>query len=429
MAHLTHSQRTLIESGLKQRDSFKEIARKIGKSPSSVSREVLKHRVDSDKGAYGRITNRCIYRRNCDRLRVCDSNCSKRCSACTKCNASCPNFEEEICERLSLPPYVCNGCKDEYRCVLKKKFYVHDHAEQEYKRTLRQARTGAAITEEERIELGNLLDSGLKKGQSVHHIMSSRKDEFQVCEKTVYRYINQGLFRQHPGRTELPKAPGMRPRRKKGAELKIDSQCRKGRTLEDFVEYCRKNANPNIVEMDSVIGRRGGKVLLTMNFNNCTFLLAFIRDSNNSQSVIDIFNQLERKLGTDLFRKLFPVILTDNGSEFSNPEALEKSCMTDSRRTRIFYCDPYSSWQKGHVENNHENLRKIFPKGQSINQFSQKQINTAVSHLNSFARASLNDVPAILLFEQIYGSSVLKKLGVKLISSSEICLTPELFEK
>jgi hypothetical protein len=81
------------------------------------------------------------------------------------------------------------------------------------------------------------------------------------------------------------------------------------------------------------------------------------------------------------------------------------------------------------VENNHENLRKIFPKGQSINQFSQEQINTAVSHLNSFARASLNDVPAILLFEQIYGSSVLKKLGVKLISSSEICLTPELFEK
>ena len=107
---------------------------------------------------------------------------------------------------------------------MKKKFYVHDHAEHEYKRTLRQARTGAAITEEERIELGNLLDSGLKKGQSVHHIMSLRKDEFQVCEKTVYRYINQGLFRQHPGRTELPKAPGMRPRRKKRAELKIDSQ-------------------------------------------------------------------------------------------------------------------------------------------------------------------------------------------------------------
>ena len=128
-------------------------------------------------------------------------------------------------------------------------------------------------------------------------------------------------------------------------------------------------------------------------------------------------------------KKLFPVVLTDNGSEFSNPEALEKSCMTDGRRTRIFYCDPYSSWQKGHVENNHENLRKIFTKGQSMNQFSQEQITTAVSHLNSFARVSLNNVPAISLFEQIYGSSVLKKLGVKLISPSDICLTPELLEK
>ena len=64
--------------------------------------------------------------------------------------------------------------------------------------------------------------------------------------------------------------------------------------------------------MDSAIGRRGGKVLLAMNFNNCTFLLAFIRDRNNSQSVIDIFNQLERKSGTALFRKLSPVILTEN---------------------------------------------------------------------------------------------------------------------
>ena len=120
MAHLTHSQRTLIESGLKQRDSFKEIAVSIGKSPSSVSREVLKHRIDSDKGAYGRITNRCIHCRNCNRLRVCDANCSKRCSACTKCNAVCPNFEEEICERLSLPPYVCNGCE----CYLLNRCFV-----------------------------------------------------------------------------------------------------------------------------------------------------------------------------------------------------------------------------------------------------------------------------------------------------------------
>ncbi|MBR2440008.1 MAG: helix-turn-helix domain-containing protein [Lentisphaeria bacterium] len=78
MAHLTHSQRSLIKSGLKNQDSFKEISRSIGKSPSTVSQEVLKHRIDSDKGTYGRITNRCIYRRNCSRLRVCDELCKTK---------------------------------------------------------------------------------------------------------------------------------------------------------------------------------------------------------------------------------------------------------------------------------------------------------------------------------------------------------------
>lgn len=429
MSHLSHSQRTLIESGLRNHDSFKVIAQSIGKSPSTVSREILKHRIDSDKGAYGRITNRCIYRRDCNRLGVCDTKCTKRCSSCVKCNSACAKFEEDICSKLSAPPYVCNGCKDEHRCVLRKKFYIHDSAEKEYKHTLRNARTGAAITEEERIELGSLLDSGLKKGQSIHHIMISRKDEFQVCEKTIYRYINQNMFQQRPGRTELPKAPGMRPRRKKGPELKVDQKCRVGRSLDDFKEFCRRNNNPNIVEMDSVIGKRGGKVLLTMNFNNCTFLLAFIRNSNNSQSVIDIFNKLEMEIGTDVFKKLFPVILTDNGSEFSNPEALEKSCMANEKRTRIFYCNPYSSWQKGHVENNHENLRKIFPKGQSMNSFSQEQVNVAVSHLNSFARKNLNDTSPISLFEQIYGNSILSKIGIKKISFENVCLTPELLKK
>ena len=428
MAHLTHSERDLIESGLRNHDSLKEIARKVGKSPSSISREVMKHRVESNKGAFGRVTNRCIHRRKCERMGICNLRCPRRCSACSKCNSVCPHYQEDICTRLSSPPYVCNGCKDEYRCVLRKKYYYHDDAETAYKLQLREARTGATLTEEERKVLGKLLESGLERGQSIHHMMVFRKDEFQVSERSVYRYVNLGLFSQHPGRAELPKAPGMRPRRKKGRELKIDSKCRIGRSLADFEQYCHQHHNPSVVEMDSVIGCRGGKVLLTLNFNNCTFLLVFIRDSNNSQSVIDLFNQLEKLLGTEVFKRLFPVILTDNGSEFSNPEALEKSCLNKGRRTRIFYCDPYSSWQKGHVENNHENLRKIFPKGVSLNRFSPEQIQLSVSHLNSFARASLNNIPAISLFEQLYGKKILQKLGIKLIPPEEICLTPQLFD-
>lgn len=430
MTHLTHSQRTLIENGLRRRKSFREIAADIGKSHTTVSREVLKHRVNSDKGAYGRVTNRCVFRRECSRRAQCDkSNCNRKCSACARCNSVCPAFQEEFCGLLEQVPYVCNGCKDEHRCVLRKKYYIHDHAEKEYKKVLSNSRSGATLTEDERLAIGTILDAGLAKGQSVHHIMVSQKDNFRVCEKSVYRYINKGLFFQRPGRMELPKAPGMKPRRKKGSEHKIDTKCRIGRTLDDYLAFREKNPNTAIVEMDSVIGKRGGKVLLTFNFNNCTFMLAFLREANTSQSVIDTFNFLEKLMGPATFKKLFPVILTDNGTEFSNPDALENSPLTEKRRTRLFYCDPYSSWQKGHVENNHENLRRIFPKGETLDSFTQNDVNLAISHLNSFARVSLNDVPSIVLFEKIYGSDVLKKLGVRLIEKTEVCLTPQLLKK
>lgn len=104
--------------------------------------------------------------------------------------------------------------------------------------------------------------------------------------------------------------------------------------------------------MDSVIGTVGGKVLLTMNFNNYSLMLMYLSDSDHSQSAIDVFNMLEECLTIEGFQTLSLVVLTNNGSEFSNPGALEKSPFTGKTRTRVFYCNPYSSWQKGHVDNN-----------------------------------------------------------------------------
>jgi IS30 family transposase len=183
------------------------------------------------------------------------------------------------------------------------------------------------------------------------------------------------------------------------------------------------------VEMDSVLGRRGGKVLLTIHFNNCGLSLAFLRDANNSQSVIDVFNSLEKRLTFKVFQKLFPVMLTDNGSKFSNPSALETSPFNSKRRTRIFYCNPYSSWQKGHVENNHLNLRKAITKGRSMDNFTQEDINTILSNVNSFARKSLNNILAITLFETIYSKNIMDELNIKLINKNEVYLLPDLIEK
>lgn len=428
MSHLTDSERMKIEHELHRGMTLQQIARGLDKSHSTISREVLKHRVDSDKGAVGRITNRCVFRRNCEVYNLCPGRrCQRKCSACHTCNAVCPKFQEDVCRKLSVPPYVCNGCSEEHKCVLKKKFYCHAAAQQAYRQVLLESRKGANLTEQERHAISSVIHAGTQKGQSVHHIMDANRDLFTVCEKSVYRYVNAGLIRTKRG--DMPRSCSMKPRKRKSLEHKVDSKCRINRTHEDFKKYCEQFPDTPVLEMDSVLGGVGGKVLLTMHFNNCGLMLAFLRNSNNSQSVIDIFNLMEQQLTLAVFQKLFPVILTDNGSEFSNPTALETSSATQAQRSRIFYCNPYSSWQKGHVENNHLNLRKVLPKGRTFEKLTQPDINLMLSHVNSMARKSLNDIPAVTLFETIYGKEILEKLGITLINPNSVCLLPELISK
>ena len=428
MSHLSTSERLKIEHFLREGKSFQEIAELLKKSRSTIAREVRKRRVRSLKVGYHRIQNRCILRRECSRKHVCPrQKCYRQCSTCSLCNDFCPSFQEEKCRKLQFPPYVCNGCKEENRCTLEKQFYIHDVAEKAYRKTLVESRSGANITEEERLFLDERIRNGVLKGQSVHHILVTDRDQITVSVKTAYRYINAGLLRTIRG--DMPRSCMMRPRKRKAVELKIDKKCRIGRTYEDFKSLREANPDIPVVEIDSVLGRPGGKTLLTMQFNICGMMWLFLRERNTSQSVIDVFNELEARLGFDVFCMLFPVILTDNGSEFSNPSALEISPFNGRRRTRIFYCDPYSAYQKGHVENNHLNLRRILEKKTSFDDLEQSDMNLIMSHLNSFARKSLNNVPAITLFETIYGKDILPELGISLILPQDVILTPQLISK
>jgi IS30 family transposase len=171
-------------------------------------------------------------------------------------------------------------------------------------------------------------------------------------------------------------------------EHKVDKTCRIGRSYVDYLAFVEQS-QIQAVEIDSVIGHIGGKVLLTLMFKTCDFMMAFLRDRNTSQSVIDVFNDLYVRFGAERFKLMFPALLGDNGSEFSNPKAIEFD--TDGvRRTQLFYCDPYSSFQKPNVELNHEFIRKISPKGKSFDSFTQDDINLMMSHINSstFAHCS-----------------------------------------
>ena len=214
--------------------------------------------------------------------------------------------------------------------------------------------SGANITEDELLALDALISPLIKKGQSIHHVLANNPDRFDLNEKTVYRYVAGGLLAAKNG--DMPRVCMLKPRTRKPVEHKIDTQCRIGRTYADYLAFVAANPDLATVEMDTVIGRRGGKVLLTLMFVRCGFMLAFLRERNDSQSVIDIFSRLWTLAGADLCRRLFPVLLTDNGSEFSNPKALERDPAGDLR-TRVFYCDPRATNQKARIERNHEFIR------------------------------------------------------------------------
>lgn len=424
--HLTDDERLQIEQWLKENSSIKQIALKLEKSTSTISREIRARALTSDKYAPYRIHNRCVKRSECQKRYLCEDkpNCTKRCSTCNLCNQLCLDYEEQVCYKLFEPPYVCNGCADEYQCVLRKKYYLHKKAYEAYRETLVESRIGANITEDELLVLDELVSPLIMQGQSVHHIVAHNPDQFEVSEKSIYRYIAGGLLQAR--NIDMPRVCRIKPRKSKPVEHKVDSGCRIGRTFAEFNAFIAESG-VSAVEMDSVIGRIGGKVLLTLMFKSCDFMMAFIRDRNTSQSVIDIFNMLYESLGAYCFKKLFPVILTDNGSEFSNPKVLEFDTH-GNRKTRIFYCDPCASFQKPNVELNHEFIRRILPKGVSFDNLLQNDIDLMMSHINSYSREKWGDKSPFDLFGFLYGFDVLEKLNLCRIEPNDILLKPALLK-
>jgi IS30 family transposase len=428
--HITDAQRLQIEHRLKEHASLKSIASEIGKSHTTISREILQRREESLKGAPGRVPNRCISRRNCTRTQLCFDrpDCVRKCSLCKWCNLKCSDYREEACTKLDAPPYVCNGCPTEKDCTLRKQFYLHRCAQKNYRDLLEKSREGANITQNELLDMDAVLTGAVRNGQSIHHVMTHNPDRFTVSEKTVYRYAAGGLLAVKNG--DMPRVCALRPRKSKPVEHKVDSKCRVGRTYAEFQAFMAEHPDTPVAEMDSVIGRVGGKVLLTVYFRSSAMLFAFLRERNDSRSVLAVFGQLwsDGRAGPDLFRRMFPVILTDNGSEFSNPSALEFA-PDGSRRTFVFYCDACASWQKGGIERDHEFLRMVLPKGTNFDDLTQDNVNLVLSHVNCYSRPSREDKSPYDLFAFRYGTTLLDKLGIRKIAPNDIVLKPSLLAR
>lgn len=425
-AHLTFDERQTLEVSLRDNRKFKEIGTILGKDPSTISKEVRNHYKVVEKDSF----NPCANRRTCKHYGDICTPCKKRggqdCKKCVPpCYTHCRDFEKQVCSKLRKPPYVCNGCNTRHGCKLKRRLYEAKYAQNEYETVRRESRQGFATAPEELKRIDDIISPLVNQGQSIHQICVNHTDLIMLDEKTIYNYIDAGIL--SVSNIDLPRKVRYRTRKKK-KPVKVDKRCHIGRTYEDFLAYSAANPDVAVVEMDSVEGRKGGKVFLTIFFRNCSLMLAFLRDANTARSVTDIFNKLYALLGHQRFTEMFPVILTDRGSEFTDPLGIEFN-NNGERRTHIFYCDPQRSDQKGSCEVTHEMIRRVLPKKTSFDNLTQEDVTLMMSHIGSYTRKKLNDRSANQLFSFFHGEDTLAKLGIKDIPANEINLTPYLLKK
>ena len=380
--HLTLSDRNDIQLGLERGETFKAIGQLILKDPTTVSKEVKR--------------NRQIRESTCDKL---------------------------PCPLLDKAPFVCNGCsKRRQNCGYKKILYLAKQAQKQYEQTLVESREGTPLNSKTFWDMDKLISDGVKKGQHIYHILKTHN--LDVSSSTVYRHIRKGYLSIAP--IDLARAVKFKERRKSKLPS-IPKEAKKGRSYEDFLNYLALNQLDSWLEMDTVLGRMGGKVLLTFNLSFCNFIFARLLDNKTALEVTkhlyDIKNTLHQA-DKDFFQ-LFPVILTDNGGEFARVDDIEMDVRGESK---LFFCDPNRSDQKGRIEKNHTLIRDILPKGTSFDNLTQEDINLVCSHVNSVKRAALNGKSAYELFAFTYGEEIPKLLGISKIPAEDVCQSSKLLQ-
>ena len=380
--HLTLSDRNDIQLGLERGETFKAIGQSILKDPTTVSKEVKR--------------NRQVRESTCDNL---------------------------PCPLLDKAPFVCNGCpKRRQNCGFKKIFYLAKQAQKQYEQTLVEAREGTPLNSKAFWDMDKVISDGVKKGQHIYHILKTHN--LDVSSSTVYRHIRKGYLSIAP--IDLTRAVKFKERRTSNLPS-IPKEAKKGRSYEDFQNYLALNQLNSWLEMDTVMGRTGGKVLLTFNLSFCNFIFARLLENKTALEVTkhlyDIKNTLY-EADKDFFQ-LFPVILTDNGGEFARVKDIE---MDIRGEIKLFFCDPNRSDQKGRIEKNHTLIRDILPKGTSFDNLTQEDINLVCSHVNSVKRAALNGKSAYELFAFTYGEEIPKLLGISKIPAEDVCQSSKLLQ-
>jgi IS30 family transposase len=424
--HLTLENRIYLEKGLDNGMAFKEIAKYLCKDPTTISKEIKKHRLLTERNSFN-SPNQCMYKRDCHLKNVCKRPipCQKECRSCVACNNRCDKFVLENCVTTQRAPYVCNACHKKAQCRMDKYFYKALTANKQYKTMLSSTREGINMSQEQLQSLDEMITPLIHQGQSLYHITGTH-DDIPCSVRTLYSYIERKVLSS--SNIDLPRKVKYKPRKVSKPAAK-DPSWLEGRTYQDFCRYLEAYPNTHVVEMDTVVGCEGSKmVLLTLYFRNTKCMLIYLLPDKSQNSVLKVLKQLEQMLTTYGFAEAFPVILTDRGTEFSNPILLETG-MDSAMRTSIYYCDPMASSQKAGIEKNHEYIRYICPKGSSFDGLEQKDVSLIMNHINNTARPSLNGCTPFQLASLLLNKNVINAFGLCLVEPETVVLKPYLIKK
>ena len=415
--HLTVQERIIIEKGIENGSTKAAIALTIGKDKSTVGKEIKKHRELVHKSSY-KIN--CANMKNCSHNHVCDN---------------CADFKPFTCNRRDRSPGACNGCSKYTYCRYDKYRYKADFSHKKYREDLVDSRTGINMSYEECKAMADIIVPLIKAGHSPYHIVTNHP-ELNISEKTLYNYIENGIFKEF-GLFDIDlKIKTKRKIAKKASnkyKKREDKKYLNGRTYDDFINYTAENKNLSVVEMDTVYNNGStGPFMQTFKFLDYSFMFIVYQEEKTAKSMVEGVDLLEKILGEDLFSEEVAIIKTDRGSEFCDAEGFEKE-ENESRRTRIFYCDPMASGQKGSLENNHKEIRYICPKENDLNDLglnSQEKANLIVSHINSQSKEHLKGKSPLEVMEFMNPAlyQKFKDFGIERINKDNIVLKPYLLK-
>lgn len=419
-SHLTLEERRIILTGIINGSTKTAIAQTIGKDKSTVGKEIKLHRT---------LTHKCKMPLECNHYRKCPFG--------RQCTPDCPEYEPFRCSRRDRTPGACNGCSNWSRCRFDKYQYCPEDAHMDYRTTLVDSREGVNLTSLEAKAMADIIKPLLAQGQSPFQIVTNHP-ELGISEKTLYNYIEDDVFHEIAGITVMDLrrqvSRKISSKKSKGYKKRADRKYLKGRTYKDYREYISEYPDVFVTQKDTVYNdETGGPFIQTFKFVSAGVLFAVYHETKTAQAMKDGVDFLESVLGTELFRKYVHVLLTDRGSEFTAADAMEAGT-SGTRRTRVFYCDPMQSGQKGSLENKHVELRYILPKGTDLKGLGltgQGALNLALSHVNSAPVEKLGGKSPLDLADFMYHDlyEKLEAFGIHKIEKDKVILKPYLLKK